>query len=121
MSRVSNKRQQFKGIELPHIGKILKKYIKDNRLHQVAWARKQGVQDETIIGYFKKSTMQTSTLFDICQILKYNFIREIADALPADMPPHPINPLQQKLDENDKEIEKLKYQIEILEKMVTKQ
>lgn len=104
----------------PNIGEMLKKYAKEKRIFKAAWSRHQGVTKQTITRYFKKSTMQVSTLFDISQILKYNFIRDIADSLPADMPPHAVNPLQAELDEAKKDIERLKFQVEILEKMINK-
>ena len=57
--------------------------------------------------------MQAGTLFNICRVLKYNFIREIADSLPADFPPHTTNPLEDEVNALKKEIEMLKREIEI--------
>jgi len=113
-------RQKFSGIAPPHIGAMLKKHIKQNRYYQSGWARKQGVLPTTILGYFKKETMQISTLFTICQVLDYNFFKAIADALPANMPPATDNPLQAELDALKTENEKLKMKIDILEKMLNK-
>ncbi|MEI6488679.1 MAG: hypothetical protein WCP52_06940 [Bacteroidota bacterium] len=120
MCAKSNKRVLFKGLGHPHIGKMLKKHVQDNRLFQAVWARKQGVKDETVIDYFKKESMQISTLFTICQVLDYNFFKAIADALPANMPPATDNPLQAELDALKTENEKLKMKIDILEKMLNK-
>jgi hypothetical protein len=71
------------------------------------------VHATTVISYFKKPTMQLGTLFTICQVLKYNFIREIADQLPQEFPPHKPNPLQQRVSELEEENKMLKREIEI--------
>ena len=120
MGTKTKKRQSFKGIAAPHIGKMLKKVIQKNKIVQAVWARKQGVLDTTVVDYFKKSTMQTSTLFDICQIIDYNIFKDIADSLPANMLPISINPLQEEMDALKKENEKLLMKIEILEGMLKK-
>lgn len=97
----------------PHIGKMLKKYIMENKVFQAAWARQQNVNSKTIAKYFKKESMQVSTLFTISQVLKYNFIGDIAKQLPAELPPHTPNPLETEVTSLKKEIEKLKGEIEI--------
>jgi hypothetical protein len=96
-----------------HIGQKLRKYVTENRIFIAAWAREQGVNPVTVARYFKRPTMRVSTLFTICQVLKYNFIREIADQLPAEFPPHPANPLQQRVSELEEENKMLKREIEI--------
>jgi len=100
-----------------HIGQRLRKYVTEKRIFQAGWSREQGVNPVTIARYFKKPTMRVSTLFTISQVLKYNFIREIADQLPEEFPPHKPNPLQQENDALKKEIETLKIKMEVLEKV----
>ncbi|MFI5218304.1 MAG: hypothetical protein ACHQNT_02365 [Bacteroidia bacterium] len=97
----------------PHIGKMLKKYIMENKVFQAAWARQQNVNSKTIAKYFKKETMQVSTLFTISQVLKYNFIHDVAGKLPVELPPHTPNPLEAEIAALKKEIEMLKREIEI--------
>ena len=97
----------------PHTGTMLRKFLDEKRLFQTAWARDQGVNTNTVAKYFKKTTMQVATLFTICQVLKYNFIREIADRLPQEFPPHKPNPLQQRVSELEEENKMLKLRIEI--------
>ena len=103
--------KEFKKPE--HIGQRLKKYVKEKRLFQSAWARDQGVNQVTIARYFKRETMRITTLFTISQVLKYNFIREIADQLPAELPPHAENPLAAENEKLKKEIERLQLQVEV--------
>ncbi|MEP7169858.1 MAG: hypothetical protein ABI855_10860 [Bacteroidota bacterium] len=105
-------------IEAPHVGEMLRKYVKEKRIFQSAWAREQQIKPKTVISYFKRSTMQTETLFTICQVLNYNFIRQVADRLPANMPPYAANPLEQENAALKKEIEMLKHEVEILNRVV---
>ena len=118
MSRPSKKRTPFQGLKPPHVGAMLKKNKVEKRIYQSAWARAQGMKDSTIVGFYKKPTMQISTLFDICQILKTNFFVEIADALPAEFPPHKTNPLQAEMNELKKENEKLNIEVAMLKEIL---
>ena len=102
--------KEFKKPE--HIGRRLRKYVTEKRLFQSAWARAQGVNNVTIARYFKRETMKITTLFTISQVLKYNFIREIADQLPAELPPHAENPLAAENEKLKKEIEWLQLLVE---------
>jgi hypothetical protein len=102
----------------PHVGEILKKYVKKNRTYQSAWARNQGVKFQTVNSYYKRPSLQLKTLFTICQVLQYNFIREIADQLPAEFPPYADNPLREENAALKKEIEMLKHEVEILNRVV---
>ena len=95
-----------------HIGKRLREYVTEKRIFQANWGRAQGIKPRTIARYLKSEHMKVATLFRICQVLKYNFIREIADQLPPELPPHTPNPLQQRMDELEKENEKLKLLVE---------
>lgn len=100
----------------PHIGNMLRKHIKTNRLAQSAWARRQGVHYTNVVRYLKQSTMQIDTLFAICYALKYNFFKEIAGALPETMPPESNHEITQQVKELEQEVKELKLQVAILEK-----
>jgi len=119
MSRPSTKRTPYSGIKLPHVGEMLKKFCKEKRIYKSAWARIQGMKPATISGFIHKPEIPLSTLFNICQILKYNFIRDIADALPAEFPPIKDNVLAGRVAELEKENEKLKNDIALLKEVIT--
>ena len=118
MARVSKKRTPFGGIKPPHVGQMLRKHVDKNRISQAAWARQQGMKPATIVGFFKKPALPIGTLYDICQILKYNFIREIADSLPVEFPPFKDNELTGRVAELEKENEKLKSDIALLKEVI---
>jgi transcriptional regulator with XRE-family HTH domain len=96
------------------IGKMLKDYVKKNRIRQSGWARKAKLNPKTIAKYLKQPTMQIDTLFAICQTLNYNFLKEIAALLPPDMPPATENPLQARLTELEKQKSDLELQVKTL-------
>ena len=118
MSTTSKKRKKFKGKPAPHAGEMVKQLIKDNRFFQSSFARDMGVKDDTILKYFKKPTMQIQTLFDISQVLKYNFFWAIAKALPPEYSPKQENTLQARVDELEKENERLRTEVATLERVI---
>ena len=102
--------------DAPHIGNMIKKYVKEKRLFQSGWARQQGVTPKAIAHYLKNPSMRTDTLFTICQVLNYNFFRQIADTLPATMPPETQHESRQLAEELKQEVAQLKLQVATLEK-----
>jgi len=106
-------------LQSPHIGEMLKKFTEEKRTHKAAWARHQQVYKSTIMRYFKKPSMQVTTLFTISQVLKYNFLRAIADALPPEYPPFD-NATYTENAALKKEIEKLKDENALLKEMLLK-
>jgi hypothetical protein len=102
----------------PEIGPLLRKYVKEKRIYQSGWARKQGTTPLAVARYLKRPDMKISTLFTICQVLSYNFIREIADQLPAEFPPHTTNPLQQRVSDLEEENKMLKKEVAVLKEVL---
>ncbi|MFN0274266.1 MAG: hypothetical protein ACKVPJ_00850 [Chitinophagales bacterium] len=99
--------------ESPHIGSMLQAYAKQKRTYKGAWARHQQVRRSTVSGYFKKPTMQTATLWDICHVLQYNFFADISALLPPEFA-HAPNTADEKIALLEKEIEKLKIENNVL-------
>ena len=100
----------------PHIGQMLKRYVKEKRLFQSGWAREQGISPKAIGNYLKRPTMRINTLFTICQVLEYNFFTEIARLLPAELPPHIEQESELQAEKLKQENEQLKLQVATLEK-----
>lgn len=105
-------------IEAPHIGNILNQYTRKNRLYQSAWARHAGVSPQMIAQYLKQPTMRVDTLFGICQTLQHNFLREIADTLPPELPPQAQKDQSEELAAFKAENAALKIEIAALEKAI---
>ena len=106
-------------IENLHIGNMLKMHIRKNRYFQSALARDLGISEKSVGLYKKRKTMQVDTLIAISRALKYNFLRDIADLLPPDMPPQKTHALQARIDALENENEHLKVQITTLEKALS--
>ncbi len=104
---------------LPDIGKMLSDFIDKNKIAQSWWSRAQDVNYKTVTRYLKSPTMKLETLYEICQILEYNFIREIADTLPDDMPPTKPIDLAEKVAELEKRNAELTLQVATLEKALS--
>jgi hypothetical protein len=102
--------------EVPHIGNMLKQYVKKHRIFQSGWARQQGVTTGAIAAYLKNPTMRVDTLFAVCQVLEYNFFREIANTLPVHLPPKIITESEQLVIELQQQLQQQQIKIEALEK-----
>jgi cell division protein FtsB len=104
--------------KVPDIGQMLKQYVDDNRLSQAAWARRANVNYSTIVKYIKQPTMRVDTLMAVCEQLEYNFLRDIADTLPPNLPPLAAIDQSAELAALKAENEKLKIEIAVLEKAI---
>lgn len=104
-----------KSIETLHIGEMLYKHIRQHRYFQSVLARDLGISQKSVWQYKKRKTMRVDTLLNLCQSLNYNFLRDIAALLPADMPPHHAHPLQTRLAELEQQNHELQLQVKTLQ------
>jgi hypothetical protein len=105
-------------IESPHIGNMLKAYVKEKRIFKSGWARQMGVTPGAIEGFVKKPNIKVDTLFKTCQVLNYNFFADIAAMLPQ--LPHANSKIDNtQLEAVQKENETLKIQIETLKQALS--
>jgi len=101
----------------PHIGQLLRSYIKGRAITQAEWAKKQGVKPHFISRYLARPEIKISTLFTISLILNNNFFREIAEMLPAEMPSR-NNKFIAEMENLKKENERLKSEVELLKDLL---
>jgi len=106
-------------IEAPDIGFIIKSHVKKNRLRQNGWARQEGKSRTTIADYLKRKDMRVGTLFEVCQALNYNFLRDIAAMLPPEMPPQNTHPLQTRVEELEQQNLELQLQVKTLKEALS--
>ena len=104
-------------IEAPHIGNILKEFVKRNRIFQSAWARDAGVTPQTTAKYLKQPSLQVDTLFAVCQQLNYNFFEQIAAQL-NHLPPSNTPIPNADFEALQKENETLKIQVATLKEAI---
>jgi len=103
-------------VQAPHIGNMINSYVRNNRFSQAAWARRAGVKPKTVAKYLKQPSMRVDTLMAVCQHLEHNFLREIADLLPPDLPPHATVDQTSEVASLKAEIETLKVQVATFER-----
>lgn len=104
--------------EAPHIGNMLRKYVKTKRIFQSGWARQQGVKAKTIATYLKNPSMRIDTMFNICQQLEYNFFKEISDTLPPGLPPQTEDASAARVKELEQKVHDLETEVKVLRSVV---
>ena len=70
--------------DMPHVGELLKAFIKKNRWPKSVIARKTLRSPVTIEYFLKRPSLQIAILWEISHATHYNFIADIAAQLPAD-------------------------------------
>ena len=101
-------------IPAPHIGQLLKAYTSKQRISYSSWRQTAGKDYSTVFRYHKRASLQMDTLFEISQTLGHNFLREIADMLPATIPPERIPDQHQRVLEQEQRIKELELQVATL-------
>lgn len=104
--------------EAPHIGNMLRAYVKKKRIFQSGWAREQGIQPKNVLAYLKRPNMRIDTLFTICQVLNYNFFKEIAAMLPSELPPATEDPSAARVKELEQRVHDLETENKVLREVV---
>lgn len=66
----------------PHIGVLVKNYLKSNGIPAAKLARKLNRNPNTVAAYFKNPSIQLHILWEISHALEYNFLEEISGHLP---------------------------------------
>jgi len=100
-----------------NIGQLLSKKLKELKIFNKTLAVKTGRAPSSIFPLLRRPSMQTYLLWEISEAIGYNFFHEIAQALDEKTNFTLANGNEQavqKLAEKDKEIEKLKLEVEIL-------
>jgi DNA anti-recombination protein RmuC len=100
----------------PHTGQLLRAYTRKRKISHSAWQQVSGKAYSTIIKYQKQPSMRVDTLFEICLTLKHNFMREIADMLPAELEPRAIPDKTAEVTALQQRIAQLETQVATLEK-----
>ncbi|WP_432672183.1 helix-turn-helix domain-containing protein [Flavobacterium sp. SM2513] len=64
------------------IGKMIRKYIEENKLSRTKLAAKMGIPNTAFYSYEKQDSLQAANLMRICEAFQYNFFMDIANQLP---------------------------------------
>ena len=104
----------------PHNGKLLQNYIKKNGVNRAAMARKMNVSNTTVYQYAESSSLQLSVLWKASLALNHNFVAELGELLPVEYITNREAEQRQQIDELQKELEKLKFELSIYKNIVGK-
>jgi len=103
----------------PHAGQLVARVFKARKISKAFLSRLLGVRPSVIIGYTQSESMRVSTLWHLSQALRHNFFADIAARLPSDFATN-VSPDTRDADriaELEKEVEKLRTEIGVWEKI----
>ena len=107
---------------VPSIGNLIARYFKEHRTFKSSLSRILGVRPQTVLAYRSKTSMQTDTIWKLSLILKHNFLKDLADQLPKEFSTFtpPDTTLQDRIAALEKENERLKVEVSVLERVLGK-
>ena len=65
-----------------NILEMIKHVMLEKHMSKAELSRKMGLHYSTVQGMLSRNTIQVKKLGDLCEILDYNFFREIAEQFP---------------------------------------
>ncbi|CAM4110832.1 MULTISPECIES: helix-turn-helix domain-containing protein [Flavobacterium] len=101
-----------------HIGSLIKQFIDKKYLRRTDVAYSMGIPNTAIYAYEKRNSIQTDTLFRLCETLNHNFFMDIANALPKEYTQHSASDKDKLLAEQAKELHKLKLENDLLKELI---
>lgn len=103
----------------PHAGQLVARVLKARKISKAFLSRLLGVRPSVIIGYTESASMRVGTLWQLSLTLRHNFFADIAAQLPPDFATEAPrdNAAAKRIAELQKEIEKLKMEIAVWEKV----
>ena len=107
--------------DMPHVGELLKAFIKKNRWPKSVIARKTLRSPVTIEGFLKRPSLQIAILWEISHATHYNFIADIAAQLPADYSSNAkdgTQELQEHIAQLEQELETLTRERDLLKDLI---
>lgn len=112
MKNIGPKHQQNNA---PSSGRMVKEYIQHHRITEAAVARKLNRNHTTLVKYFKSDTIQSAVLWEICEVLEYNFFQDFAEQLPSTFRHGPTAD-QKEIADLQSELASMRIKVEVLEK-----
>lgn len=100
-----------------HNGKMLADYFAKYQVNRSALARQLGVSPSTVMKYLESESLQFRILWGISLALNHNFIADLTAQIPVEMPEPPKD---EKLLALEKELEHLKIELSVYQKIVGK-
>ena len=107
----------------PHIGEMLSNRITLRRISKAAVSRGMHRAPATILKFTQRPSLQTEILWQLCNVMKYNFFMDLAIQLPPEFTtnaPDPTLPLQERIVKVEEENKLLRTKLETLMEAIKK-
>jgi len=104
----------------PHIGKLLADYFEGISLNRAKLSRQLKLADSSVLRYLERDSMQLKTLWNISIALNHNFIAGLGEKLSVNYVTFRETELQNKVEELQKELEKLNIELSVYKNIVGK-
>lgn len=100
----------------PHLGNLVAKVLKKQRISQAEVARRMDISPSTLGSYLRQQSIQFGILWKISIALKYDFLSELKAYYPPYMPVEKENEQLEKIQELEKEIEVYQSALKLVSK-----
>ena len=101
-----------------HDGQLLKQHVEKNKLLPARIAEKMRIPQSTLVTYYARPSLRTSVLWNAAAVLGYNFFFDIGMQLPAEMESALSTELTKRVEQLEKENERLKIENAVYEKIL---
>ncbi|RZK24160.1 MAG: hypothetical protein EOO43_07715 [Flavobacterium sp.] len=102
----------------PHMGKMLKKYLKTNNILQATVAHKIDIAPNGMVSYFEQESLQAGLLWKISTALNHNILADIAAMHPLSKNAIP-QPTPREL-ELEEQVKVLQIELEVYKRITGK-
>jgi hypothetical protein len=103
-----------------HNGEMLKNYMAGTKFLPTRIAERMGVTHSTMLHYFTRPSLRTSVLWKASTALGYNFFFDLGMQLPSGMKSALNTELTKRVEQLEKENERLKIENAVYEKILKK-
>ncbi len=100
----------------PHLGSLVRRVIEEKGMSKAYVARQMNVTSNTLWAYFKRKSLQFGILWKLCIVLNYDFLSELQQYYPKELPLLPNASLK----ELESKITLLEQKIEVYKEVLQK-
>ena len=104
---------------MTNILEIIKREMQQKHLSSTELSRKMGLHQTTVHGMLTRDSIKVERLAELCNIMQYNFFRELAEQFPYEQPEF-NEVFKQKEAALTEEIKTLKIKVEVLNEVIEK-
>ncbi|MAL61187.1 MAG: hypothetical protein CMC14_14195 [Flavobacteriaceae bacterium] len=106
---------------MPHIGKLFRDYVEENRIYQSVLAKILGKTQSVLLRYRFRKSLQCYLLWELSVGLKHNFFMDVASQLPdtySTSAPDVTLPYKERIAALEKELETVTRERDLLKEVI---